>query len=133
MGFGTDNLGCRAHIALHNYQCIHKTMDCSDLFANPKKNDVLVFYCTEADFKAKNNNFCETGYCSTGLDPCDDHDLYHRINAVSKKYKECLYRKDREKSCSKSMNNSKEKYTNCRLSVEIYIFVFLFSQVILER
>jgi len=127
-----QGLECKKTIAIHNFSCIANTVDCSQ-FVNENNPKNWVFYCTAADFKAKNKKFCKTGYCSTGKEPCNDHELYKRIDAVSDKYRKCVFKNKKDKgACTKTMDNGKETYINCRLGVEIYIFVFLFSKVILE-
>lgn len=124
---------CKQNYSQQNYYCIHESQKCADLINNPKKHNGLVFYCTEADFKAKNQNFCLEGYCSSGEDPCEDHYLYKRIDAFSKRYKDCLFQKNKGKKCTKAQNNNKEEFIDCSLGIELYLFVFIFSKIITEK
>lgn len=48
------------------------------------------------------------------------------------KYQACVYKKYNGNDCSGSLDNIKEDYANCRMGVEMYIFVFLFKDIILE-
>ena len=81
------NSSCYNDLALHNYRCTLATQKCFDRLRSTSN----IFYCTPADFLAKNNKFCNTGVCDKKAKHCEDNGFTDRVTEFSQKFRDCMY------------------------------------------
>lgn len=115
---------CRNDIALHYWKCMEQTHHCNKLFDN--KN---MFYCTEADLELENKKFCHSGYCDVSTKNCRDDKFQLRITDFATEWKNCMFNPERDNPCTTSLSANDNGYDNCVLGVEIFLFVFLISDI----
>ena len=144
---GDWDMDCNNNISLHYFNCLNQSTACNNIISDNNK----LFYCTKDDWFNQTNNFCEKGYCHMNnstfkkvdkthehtmqfdrKEYCDDSDYKNRVVDLHKKWRDCMYKKENGNSCSMALSNAGPDFGNCTMGIEIFLFVFLVKEIVIE-
>lgn len=144
---GDWDMDCNNNISLHYFNCLNQSTACNNIIADNNK----VFYCTKDDWYNQTKKFCEKGYCHTGVSDfesankthshnksfdrkeyCDDADYRNRVVDLHEKWRNCMYKKENGNSCSGVLSNVRPNFGNCKMGIEIFLFVFIVRDIVIE-
>jgi hypothetical protein len=106
---------------------MEKTGKCNLMF-----NGVKMFYCTKHDLELENGKMCTSGYCDENTNYCRDDQFQPRVTEFADKWKECMFEPERENPCKVALSGGSNGYDKCVLGVEIFLFVFLVKDMLID-